>query len=243
MLPLGLCLGAQLDWQERTFPEAFARATDILPLPQYWAWRLSGVKATEVTSLGAHTHLWRPARGAVLRPGAAPRLGRALPADAARLGHAGHGPPELAGATGLPPDCRVLAGIHDSNASYLPHLVARAPPFTVLSTGTWIIAMAPGLPLAGWTPHADMLANVDARGEPVPTARFMGGREVELVAGAEALRRRRHAPTSPPSSRAGVMALPSFVAGSGPFIGRRADHGRCRAAPGAARRWPRSMPR
>ena len=35
--------------------------TDILPLAQYWAWRLSGVKATEVTSLGAHTHLWRPA--------------------------------------------------------------------------------------------------------------------------------------------------------------------------------------
>ena len=36
-------------------------------------------------------------------------------------------------------------------------------------------------------PAADMLANVDAHGQPVPTARFMGGREVELVAGADAL--------------------------------------------------------
>ena len=129
--------------------------------------------------------------------------------------------PELAAATGLPTSCRVLAGIHDSNASYLPHLVARTRPFTVLSTGTWIIAMAPGLPLAGLDADADMLADVDARGEPVPTARFMGGREVELVAGADAL------PT--PATRAdaaaivadGVMALPSFVAGSGPFIGDR----------------------
>ena len=40
VLPLGLCLGAQLYWQERTFPDAFARVTDILPLAQYWAWRL-----------------------------------------------------------------------------------------------------------------------------------------------------------------------------------------------------------
>ncbi len=64
ILPLGMCLGAQLHWQERSFPDAFARASDLLLLPQYWAWRLSGVKATEVTSLGAHTHLWRPAEGA-----------------------------------------------------------------------------------------------------------------------------------------------------------------------------------
>ena len=59
-----MCLGAQLHWQQKLFPQAFARATDLLLLPQYWAWRLSGTKATEVTSLGAHTHLWRPAEGA-----------------------------------------------------------------------------------------------------------------------------------------------------------------------------------
>ena len=28
--------------------------------PQYWAWRLSGALASEVTSLGTHTDLWRP---------------------------------------------------------------------------------------------------------------------------------------------------------------------------------------
>ena len=31
----------------------------------------------------------------------------------------------------------------------------------------------------------DMLANVDALGDPVPCARFMGGREFALIAGGE----------------------------------------------------------
>ena len=231
VLPLGLCLGAQFYWQERAFPDAFGGVTEILPLAQYWAWRLSGVKATEATSLGAHTHLWRPAEGRfsdlARRRGWAERF----PPLRRAWDTLGTVRPELAAATGLPADCRVLAGIHDSNASYLPHLVARTPPFTVLSTGTWIIAMAPGLPLSRLDAHADMLANVDARGEPVPTARFMGGREVELVAGAEALRTPATREDVAAIVAAGVMALPSFVAGSGPFIGLP---GRIAGDPGVA---------
>ena len=60
-LPLGLNLGAQLFWQQAAFPDAFARTTAIVTYPQYWVWRLTGVAATEVTSLGCHTDLWDPA--------------------------------------------------------------------------------------------------------------------------------------------------------------------------------------
>ena len=235
VLPIGLCLGAQFDWQERTFPAAFARTTHILPLAQYWAWRLSGVKATEVTSLGAHTHLWRPAEGRfsdlARRRGWAERF--------PPLRHAwetlGAVRPEVASATGLPADCRVLAGIHDSNASYLPHLVARTPPFTVLSTGTWIIAMSPGLPLARLDEHADMLANVDARGTPVPTARFMGGREVELVAGsAEALRTPADTGRRRGHRRRGGDGAAQLRGRQRPVHRpHRSDRGRCRARAGA----------
>ena len=109
--------------------------------------------------------------------------------------------------------------------------MARAAPFTVLSTGTWVIAMAAGAGIDQLDPATDMLANVDALGQPVPTARFMGGREVELVAGADALQAAATAEDVAAILAADVMALPSFVAGSGPFIGRRADRGRSRGAP------------
>ena len=230
-LPFGLCLGAQVDWLEHGHPAAFAAATDFLPLPQYWAWRLSGVKAVEVTSLGAHTHLWRPAErrysDLVHRRG----WGRLFPPLRSAWDWLGPVRPEVAAATGLPSDCAVLAGIHDSNASFMPHLLARPAPFTVLSTGTWIIAMATGVGLERLDEQADVIANVDARGDPVPTARFMGGREVELVAGADAL----HAVVDPLDVATivadEVMALPNFVAGNGPFIGRQ---GRIVGNPGPA---------
>ncbi len=52
--------------------------------------------------------------------------------------------PEIAARTGLPATTPVHVGIHDSNASLLPHLLARDAPFSVLSTGTWVIALAIG---------------------------------------------------------------------------------------------------
>jgi sugar (pentulose or hexulose) kinase len=63
-LERGLNLGAQLFWQSRRFPDVFATAT-ILLWPQYWTSRLSGVAASEVTSLGAHTDLWCPAERSI----------------------------------------------------------------------------------------------------------------------------------------------------------------------------------
>ena len=59
-LPAGLNLGRQLYWLAQAFPEQFRRTRYILTYPQYWTWRLSGVAASEVTSLGCHTDLWRP---------------------------------------------------------------------------------------------------------------------------------------------------------------------------------------
>jgi sugar (pentulose or hexulose) kinase len=216
LLPAGLNLGRQLAWQAHAYPEQFRRARHILMYPQYWAWRLSGVAAGEVTSLGCHTDLWQPARrqysSLVERMGWRGLLPPLQPAWAPL------GPlkPELAAQTGLPADCKVVCGIHDSNASLLRHL--QGAPRTVLSTGTWVIAAAIGMPLDGLREADDMLANSNALGEPVACMRFMGGREFGELAGDE-----------PVQCSAGdlqrlidrqTMALPCFASAGGPFGGR-----------------------
>jgi L-fuculokinase len=185
-LPAGLNLGRQLFWQQRQFPREFGRAT-ILLYPQYWAARLCGVRAWEPTSLGCHTDLWEPQRGGfssfAKTMGWDARFGRRVTAWTPL------GPPlpEVAERTGLSSECKVLAGIHDSNASYLAHRATREDPFCVVSTGTWIVMMAHGSPLELLREELDTLANVDAFGNAVPTARFMGGREYAAICGPDAV--------------------------------------------------------
>src|SRR5689334_10635706 len=99
-LPDGLNLGAQLYYLERTHPDLFDADITILPWAQYWSWLLTGVAASEITSLGCHTDLWRPlaqtpsdlsvrrgwsARTAPLQP-AGTVLGRITPTWARRTG-------------------------------------------------------------------------------------------------------------------------------------------------------------
>jgi sugar (pentulose or hexulose) kinase len=217
LLPAGLNLGRQLAWQAQAFPEQFARARHILMYPQYWAWRLCGAPASEVTSLGCHTDLWQPAlqqySSLVERMGWGRLFAPVRPAWAPLATIK----PELALQTGLPAECRILCGIHDSNASLLRHLHASTPP-AVLSTGTWVIAAAPGAPLDGLREQADMLANSSALGQAVACMRFMGGREFAELAGDAAL------PCAIGDLQAlidqGTLALPSFAGATGPFAGR-----------------------
>jgi L-fuculokinase len=219
-LPAGLNLGTQIFAVQHGLPDVFHRTQYILPYPQYWSWRLSGVAASEVTSLGCHTDLWNPATGGFSSLVTSQGWGALMPP--VRSARAALGPllPSIAQATGLPDDCAVICGIHDSNASYLSHLVARETEesFSVISSGTWCIILARGADLGLLHEEADMLANVDALGTPTPTARFMGGREYAAIAG-EAGR------TVPPDVAgladvfaAGAMALPSFAL-AGPFQG------------------------
>jgi sugar (pentulose or hexulose) kinase len=186
-LPGGLNLGVQLFWLERLYPTRWPRQATALLWPQYWAWVLCGERASEVTSLGCHTDLWRPAErrfsDLATRRGWAARLGP-LHAAGDVLGQMR---PALAAELGLPRTCQVYCGLHDSNAAL--HAARGLPqfaggPFCVVSTGTWIISMAVGdAGPAAYDPGEDLLANVDVAGRPVPTARFMGGRDYEAWMG------------------------------------------------------------
>lgn len=217
-LPGGLVVARQLHWQFATFPDAAARTAAILMYPQYWAHRLTGIAASEATSLGCHTDLWNPAArdfSSLVDARGWRRLFPPLRAASDRLGPVTAG---VAAATGLSRETPVFCGIHDSNASLLPHLRSRPAPFAVVSTGTWVVAMAIGGRPVSLDPRRDTLVNVNAFGDPVPSARFMGGREWELTA---------PSPLPEPASVAsllerGVYLLPSVVPGSGPYPGRAA---------------------
>ena len=228
-LSVGLNVGAQIHYMKSTFPADFAHVATILTYPQYWAFRLTGVASNEVTSLGCHTDLWNPTTQSY--SSLVDALGiRGLMAPI-RSAFDALGPvlPALAADMGLTKPVPVYCGIHDSNASLLPHLVENEAPFAVVSTGTWVISFSVGGDLDHLDPARDTLANVDAFGRTVPSARFMGGREFEILA----------AEIGTASSDAveaaieavierGLMLLPNVVEGSGPFPGRRrrwiADH-------------------
>lgn len=218
-LGAGLNLGAQLHWLFSTFPEETARAAHILTYPEYWGMRLSGAAAVEVTSLGCHTDLWDP-WAADFSPLVEAMGWRRLMPPVRRAGEL-LGPllPEVAARTGLPPDTPVLCGVHDSNASLYAHLRGREAPFAVVSTGTWVVALAVGAARRDLDPERDLLVNVNALGDPTPSARFMGGREYEIVRAG-----RDFAPDAAARARVlarGLMLLPAVEPGFGPFRGRR----------------------
>jgi sugar (pentulose or hexulose) kinase len=231
-LPCGLNLAAQLHWLEERDP-AVLDGTTLVPWAQYWAWYLSGSAVSEVTSLGCHSDLWVPSRNE-FSPLAVQRGWADRFAPLARAGEmVGTLAPHVAAATGLSPSIRVLAGLHDSNAALV---AARGFPeigdneATVLSTGTWFVAMRVGAGASVPTvlPEGrDCLVNVDPYGEPVPSARFMGGREIETVIGIDT-RRVDIKPDQPALLdavpellRGRSMLLPNLAPGFGPF-----PHGR-----------------
>jgi L-fuculokinase len=216
-LPQGLNLGRQLYHLQTRRPELFARAAHLLVYPQYWSWRLSGVMSTEVTSLGTHTDLWLPHEEAYSQLARKQGWARLLPGMRRATDRLGTIRADIAAATGLDSACEVACGIHDSNASYLRFLLDRErEAFTVVSSGTWTIVMANRGDLRRLREERDMLANVNAFGAPIATARYRGGREYEAIAqGSEV-------PTIEGVGDVitrGIVALPSF-ASAGPYSGR-----------------------
>lgn len=213
-LPRGLNAATQFDWLERHAAATFARG-QLLPWAQYWAWWLCGVAASEITSLGCHTHLWNPGQGEI--SALAQRRGWAGRLAPLRRAWDVLGPvrPALAERLGLPPTLRVHAGAHDSNACLARYLRSH-PRMTLVTTGTWVVVMAPGAQARRLEAELDLLGNVSVRREPVPTGRFMGGREVQhLCAGAGPGLARVEA--LPGLLQRGLMALPGFEPQGGPF--------------------------
>jgi sugar (pentulose or hexulose) kinase len=221
-LPMGLNVGAQLHYQKIAFPDAFADVTDIMTYPQYWAYRLTGVKANEVTSLGCHTDLWQPGKAAFSSLPDILGITDLMAPVRSAFDTLGSLLPDIAKRIGAQEDIPVYCGLHDSNASLLPHLMVRKGPFSVVSTGTWVICFGVGALLETLDPARDTLVNVDAFAKPVPSARFMGGREFELLtAGITPVDRSASEAALDRIVTDTILYLPNAVEGSGPYPGMK----------------------
>ena len=218
------------------FPEAFAQTRVLLNYPQYWGYRLTGKTGAEGTYTGCHTYLWDWKQGRY--SSVADKLGIAtlmpfpLRDSWDVLGTIKSG---IADARGLSRDIVVTMGLHDSNASLLPHLAKRKNvDFILNSTGTWCVIMHPQ-EIFGFAPDElgkIVFFNRSAYNKPIKTAIFLGGMEYEAwigrIAAACGCDPSPSALTDPGPevyrsivSAASEFILPELVPGSGQFPGSR----------------------
>jgi len=210
-LPNGLNAGRQLYARTNTDPD-FAAADMLLTYPQYWVWRWCGARGTDVSSLGCHTDLWEAHRNTWSSLARTQHWHRKFPPLITAGKVAAPLRPAIAQRLGIQQRIDVHWGAHDSNAALAAFLGAREP-FTLLSTGTWLVAFSAGGAATELDERRDTQWMVDVRGRPVACARFMAGRERERIAG--------NAPAADVSAlsellRGDALALPGFVPG-GPF--------------------------
>jgi sugar (pentulose or hexulose) kinase len=220
----------QLLRMEIEAPEAFAKARHYLNLPQYWAWRLSGVAVSEISMMAAQSHFWKVPEARFARIVAARGWARLFPPFAPAWTALGPVRPALARRFGLPTGLVVHTGAHDSSASFYRYQAAGLSDFTLVSTGTWIVALTDRADLARPEESLGRSLNADLSGRPVAGALSMGGREFDHIAGG-----------APGPARAeeiarmiarGTMALPSFGTNEGQFPGS-AGRGRFAGPPPA----------
>ena len=209
----------QLLRMEMADPHAFSQARHYLNIAQYWGWWLTGVAASEYSAMGAQTHLWNvPKRR--WTPIIDNRGWRRLMPDF-RPAWAPLGPvrENIARRFGLPAGISVLTGAHDSTANFHRYIAAGLSDFTLVSTGTWLVALTREANTASLDETRGTTINADMEGAPVAGALAMGGREFSAIAGdvwtgaaidARALAR---------IVARGTMARPSFSSNEGQFPG------------------------
>ncbi len=160
----------------------FEQVKHILNLPQYFCYKLTGEVVAEPTYVGCHTYLWDFKRNTWSEVAEKMGVKHLLPEKIKNPWESlGSISKEIADSTGLGPDTIVTAGIHDSNASLLPHLITSEEDFVLNSTGTWCVIM-----------HEEdeahfneeelgkvVFFNLSTFSKPVKTSIFMGGVEFE----------------------------------------------------------------
>lgn len=214
LLPLAITHGLQLYWQQRMWPDDFARIAILMPWIQYVGFRLSGTPVTEISSMACQTHLLDIR---TQQPSStAKRLGwdKLFPRMAKAWETIGTLKPEFRG-EGFRGRAHVLGGVHDSTANFMRYVCAGLDRFSLVSTGTWSISFDPSTSIDVLDPARDINTNTDVLGRKVCCSRFFGGKEFEAVAGGAPAESATLDCVAALVAR-GTVARPSFTLTSGP---------------------------
>lgn len=214
LLPLALTHGLQLYWQQRMWPEAFARVRTLLPWIQYVGFRLSGVAVTEISSMACQTHLLNSRTEEPSQMAKSLGWDRFYAPRARAWETIGRLKPEFRDED-FRGEGRVLGGVHDSTANFMRYVCAGLDRFTLVSTGTWSISFDPSTPVDVLDPARDTNTNTDVLGRSVCCSRFFGGKEFEAVSGGASASAATLGCVARLVAR-GTRAIPSFTLTSGP---------------------------
>jgi sugar (pentulose or hexulose) kinase len=212
-------LAKQLLWQESAYPVEFARAKAYLTTAQFFALRLGGRAASEISQLAAQGHIWDLVRhqpSSLMRErGWDHLLPQRVPAGAV-LGTVSE---PVARRTGLARSTEILCGVHDSNANLFRYKAAGMADASILSTGTWMIGFQRDLAPDKLHATSAMVLNIDVDGENVPSTLIMTGREYDLIRKENSAADAAVLAALPTLLARGTLALPSFVGDDGLFPG------------------------
>ncbi len=166
--------GLQLYRLKMEKPALFDRLNFALHLPQYLSFLLTGLIASDPTSIGCHTGLWdfekQDYHEWVKQEGLTEKLAPIFPSRyKERVTFKGH-------------SFWCGIGMHDSSSALVPYLTEKVEKFTLLSTGTWCITLNPfnSHPLTDKELSMDCLCYLSFEGTPVKASRLFGGQEHEI---------------------------------------------------------------
>jgi sugar (pentulose or hexulose) kinase len=212
-------LGKQLLWQESAYPIEFARAKNYLTTAQFFALRLGGRAASEISQLAAQSHIWdlvhHQPSSLMRKRGWSHLLPELIPAGAV-LGTVAE---SVAKRTGLARSTEILCGVHDSNANLFRYKAAGMVDASILSTGTWMIGFQRGLSFDKLDRARAMVLNIDVDGENAPSTLIATGREYDLIRGEDRAADAAVLAALPTLLSRGTLALPSFIDDDGLFPG------------------------
>ena len=202
----GLNIGQQIYYLYKKKQQLIKETKYILNYPQYIVWKLTSSFSSEISYVGCHTHLWDFKRNKLSSFVKKIKLEKKFPKIRKAWDTIGQ---RKIGESNL----KIINGIHDSNASYLYFKNSDIKNFTLVSTGTWYIIFNQKTPLKNLNPALDMLANIDVFGKPVPTMRFMGGREYDHLMGVFKISNKTRAIKN--FSFHNYLIYPSYASGGG----------------------------